>query len=121
VHITQPELLTGTLRENIDPFGEHDDMELHKALCAAGLYSLQRGEDAERLNLDSAVSSSGENLSFGQRQIIALARAIVRRSRLLILDEGTLQLLYLHPWCAERCAVYSDIGDGYFHSRALGN
>jgi len=85
-----PELLSGTLRHNLDPFDQYDDATLNDALRAAGLYSLQEsGENGEvRLTLDSSVSSGGTNLSVGQRQILALARAIVRRSKLLILDEG---------------------------------
>lgn len=84
----QPELLSGTLRENIDPFSEHDDAYLNETLRAAGLFSLNRDQFGERLTLDSKVDSAGKNLSVGQRQMIALARAMVRRSRLLILDEG---------------------------------
>jgi ABC-type multidrug transport system fused ATPase/permease subunit len=84
----QPEMLSGTLRQNLDPFDQFDDATLNDALRAAGLYSLQ-GEEAEtRITLDTAISGSGGNLSVGQRQILALARAIVRRSKLLILDEG---------------------------------
>lgn len=46
--------------------------------------------DEDRITLDTPISSGGGNLSVGQRQILALARAIVRGSKLLILDEGTL-------------------------------
>ena len=72
----------------MDPFEQHDDATLNAALRAAGLFSLQSEDDEARLTLDSDISGGGTNLSVGQRQIIALARAIVRNSKLLILDEG---------------------------------
>jgi ABC-type multidrug transport system fused ATPase/permease subunit len=85
-----PELLSGTLRQNLDPFDQYDDAMLNGALRAAGLFSLQNESDEEegKLTLDSTILSGGSNLSVGQRQILALARAIVRGSKLLILDEG---------------------------------
>jgi ABC-type multidrug transport system fused ATPase/permease subunit len=84
----QPELLFGTLRQNLDPFEQSDDASLNAALEAAGLFSLQKESDEAKLDLDSMITGGGENLSIGQRQILALARAIVRKSKLLILDEG---------------------------------
>ena len=78
----------GTLRRNLDPFEQNDDAILNDALRASGLFSLQTDGDETRLTLDSDVAGGGGNLSVGQRQIIALARAIVRNSKLLILDEG---------------------------------
>jgi ABC-type multidrug transport system fused ATPase/permease subunit len=80
----------GTLRRNLDPFEQHDDATLNDALRSAGLFSLQEELEEARLTLDSNIASGGGNVSVGQRQILALARAIVRGSKLLILDEGEL-------------------------------
>ncbi|KAJ7655408.1 P-loop containing nucleoside triphosphate hydrolase protein [Mycena rosella] len=89
-----PELLNGSLLANLDPFGQYEDAELNYALRAAGFFALQSEMDDGKIMLDSSISTGGSNLSVGQRQIFALARVIVRNSKILILDEATSAIDY---------------------------
>ncbi|KAH3901703.1 uncharacterized protein SCDLUD_001474 [Saccharomycodes ludwigii] len=103
-----PVLFKGTIRKNLDPFGECNDDILWNALVRSGAITediikdvrsqTKSKEDGNtelhKFHLDQTVEDEGSNFSLGERQILALSRALVRKSKILILDEATSSVDY---------------------------